>query len=101
MPSIRLLVLHAVPDRLDQCRLSLTPGALARVVAALDTHPQWLMLYREGEEFNSSTGLRQRYPTQPPAAGIEAFRSHCFICQPTVIFRRSMGVLLGRFDERW
>ena len=77
------------------------PGALDRAVAALNTHPAWLMIYGEGEEFNSSTGLQRRYPTLPPSAGIEGFRSHCFICQPSVVFRRSMGVLLGPFDPHW
>jgi glycosyltransferase involved in cell wall biosynthesis len=76
-------------------------GALARAVAALDAHPQWLMVYGEGDEFNSATGLQQRYPTLPPSAGIEGFRSHCFICQPSVVFRRSMVLLLGPFDEYW
>ena len=76
------------------------PGALARSVAALDDNPEWLMLYGEGDEFNSSSGLQQRYLTLPPSAGIEGFRSHCFICQPTVLFRRSMGLLLGPFEER-
>lgn len=76
-------------------------GALARAVSALDAHPQWLMVYGEGDEFNSATGIQQRYPTLPPSAGIEGFRSHCFICQPSVVFRRSMGLLLGPFDEHW
>ena len=70
-------------------------GALSRAVSALDAHPDWLMVYGEGDEFNSGTGLQQRYPTLPPTVGINGFRSHCFICQPTVLFRRSMGVLLG------
>ncbi|MDC3056646.1 glycosyltransferase [bacterium] len=77
------------------------PGALARGVAALAAHPQWLMLYGEGEEFNTATGFQQRFPTLPPSAGLEGFRSHCFICQPSVLFRRSMGLLLGPFDESW
>ena len=76
-------------------------GALYRAVAALNTHPDWLMVYGEGEEFNEDTGLVQRYPTMPVSVGLEGFRSHCFICQPTVVFRRSMGVLLGEFDEQW
>lgn len=46
------------------------PGALARAVAALDVHPQWLMLYGEGEELNIATGLQPRYPTLPPSVGI-------------------------------
>ena len=77
------------------------PGALARAVAAFDMHSEWLMLYGEGDEFNITTGLHQRYPTLPPSTGIEGFRSHCFICQPSVLFRRSMGLLLGPFDTHW
>ena len=76
-------------------------GALARAVAALNAHPEWLMVYGEGEEFNEETGLVQRYPTLPASVGLEGFRSHCFICQPAVVFRRSMGVLLGEFDQQW
>ena len=76
-------------------------GALYRAVAALNSHPEWLMVYGEGEEFNEDTGLVQRYPTMPVSVGLDGFRSHCFICQPAVVFRRSMGVLLGEFDEQW
>ena len=76
-------------------------GALARSVAALAAHRHWLMVYGEGEEFNAATGLRQRYPTLPAPQGVEAFRSHCFLCQPAVLFRRSMAVLLGPFDGQW
>ena len=55
------------------------PGALARAFAALNAHPEWLMVYGEGEEFNEETGLIQRYPTLPESVGLEGFRSHCFI----------------------
>ena len=75
------------------------PGALARAVAALNAHPEWLMVYGEGDEFNEETGLIQRYPTLPAPVGLEGFLSHCFICQPSVVFRRPMGVLLGEFDQ--
>ena len=77
------------------------PGALARAVEALSANPHWLMVYGEGEEFNSMTGCRHRYPTFQPQAGLGGFRYHCFICQPTVVFRRTMGVLLGPFDLHW
>ena len=77
------------------------PGALARASAALEAHPRWLMVYGEGEEFNESSGLKQRYPTLQPKVGLAGFRSHCFICQPTVVFRRSMAILLGPFDLQW
>ena len=77
------------------------PGALSRAVEALAANPRWLMVYGEGEEFDGSTGVRQRYPTLQPQEGLGGFRSHCFICQPAVVFRRTMGVLLGPFDLRW
>jgi len=77
------------------------PGALARAVQALASNPQWLMVYGEGEEFDLSTGQRQRYPTVQPQVGLAGFRSHCFICQPTVVFRRTMGLLLGPFNQHW
>jgi glycosyltransferase involved in cell wall biosynthesis len=76
-------------------------GALTRAVEALHAHPDWLMLFGEGQEFDSDTGQFQRYPTLPSSVGLDGFRSHCFICQPTVVFRRSMALLLGPFDQRW
>ena len=77
------------------------PGALSRACAALRAHPIWLMVYGEGEEFSPATGLRRRYPTLPPEVGLAGFRSHCYLCQPTVVFRRAMTVLLGDFDCHW
>lgn len=74
------------------------PGALARAVAALAAHPEWLMVYGEGEEFDEHTGLRRPYPTLPPMVGLAGFGSHCFICQPSVVFRRAMAILLGPFN---
>ncbi|EAR19352.1 glycosyltransferase [Synechococcus sp. W2B2] len=76
------------------------PGAFARAVNALAENPEWLMVYGEGEEFNEESGLVQRYPTLPPSVSLSGFQSHCFICQPAVVFRRSMGVLLGSFNEK-
>ena len=77
------------------------PGALGRAAQALSANPRWLMVYGEGEEFDAATGTRQRYPTLQPEVGLGGFRSHCFICQPTVVFDRTMGLLLGPFDLHW
>ena len=77
------------------------PGALGRAAQALSANPRWLMVYGEGEEFDAATGMRQRYPTLQPEVGLGGFRSHCFICQPTVVFDRTMGLLLGPFDLHW
>ena len=32
-------------------------GARARAVSVLSVHPEWLMVYEKGEEFNEETGL--------------------------------------------
>lgn len=74
------------------------PGALARAVSALEAHPEWLMVYGEADHINSEGDLLAAYPTQPPSAGIKGFRDGCFICQPTVVFRRALGVMLGPFN---
>ncbi|MEA5411765.1 glycosyltransferase [Synechococcus sp. BA-120 BA3] len=74
------------------------PGCLQRAVAALANHPDWLMVYGEGEEFDDASGFLRPYPTVLPCAGLEGQRNHCGICQPAVLWRRSMGVLLGPFN---
>lgn len=76
------------------------PGSLARAVATLNANPEWLMVYSEADHINSDGDLLNAYPTQPPSAGIKAFHNGCFICQPTVVLRRSMGVILGPFNEQ-
>lgn len=75
-----------------------TSDCLHRAVSKLDHSPELLMVYGEGEEFESVTGSRLRYPTLPPQVGLEGFKSHCYICQPSVVFRRSMAVMLGPFN---
>lgn len=75
-----------------------SPGALNRAVTALQGHPEWLMVYGEADHINSDGDLLACYPTQPPNAGLHAFRDGCFICQPTVVFRRTLGVVLGPFN---
>jgi glycosyltransferase involved in cell wall biosynthesis len=74
------------------------PGALARAAAALEAHPEWLMVYGEADHINASGDLLAAYPTQPPSVGFQAFRNGCFICQPSVVFRRALGVVLGPFN---
>ena len=76
------------------------PGALDRAVAALKANPNWLMVYGEADHVNTNGEAITHYPTEPPDVGIKAFQNGCFICQPSVVFRRSMGVMLGPFNEQ-
>lgn len=80
---------------------TLSHGALARAVEALESNPDWLMVYGECEEYNEQKSVSRRYPTLPPEIGCNGFSSHCFISYPAVVFRRSMGLILGPFDGRW
>lgn len=75
------------------------PGALQRAVAALNDNPNWLMVYGEANHINAEGESINKYPTKHPTIGIEGFKNECFICQPSVVFRRSMGILLGQFNE--
>lgn len=75
-----------------------TPGAPSRAVAALAAHPRWLMVYGEGEHIDAAGHRLDRYPTRPPQVGLAGFRDYCFLCQPTVFWRRSLGVLLGPWN---
>jgi glycosyltransferase involved in cell wall biosynthesis len=68
--------------------------ALSRALAALAAHPEWLMVYGEVDFINTKNEIISSHPTKPPSVGIHEFQSGCFISTPSVIFRRSMGVML-------
>jgi hypothetical protein len=57
------------------------------------------MFYGEAEFVDAAGNILRRYPTCPPSAGIEAFRSSCFICQPTAFLRRRVFDAIGGLDE--
>lgn len=78
-----------------------TSGSLARAVNALEQHPEWIMIIGEGQEFDESSGYIKRYPTIPPYQGLNSLLSHCCICQPTVVFKRIMPILIGELDNKW
>jgi glycosyltransferase involved in cell wall biosynthesis len=73
-------------------------GALARALDALEANPEWLLVYGEADHINADGDVLDAYPTKPPNAGVEAFNQGCFVCQPTVIYRRALGILLGPFS---
>lgn len=75
-----------------------TPGAVQRALEALLSHPAWLMVYGHGEHTDEAGRVLAPYPTLVPPAGLREFAQGCFICQPTVFFRRSMPLLLGPLD---
>lgn len=74
-------------------------GAISRAVEAFDAHPQWLMVYGHGEHIDADGKILNRYPVRPPGTPVSKFTDGCFICQPTVFFRRTLVLMLGELDE--
>lgn len=74
------------------------PGAAARALAALQAHPDWVMVYGEGEHVDLHGASLGRYPTRPPETPLSAWRDGCHICQPTAFFRRATFLDLGGLD---
>ena len=75
-----------------------TAGAVARALEKLTDTSGNLMVYGHGEHVDAGGRFLHTYPTSPPEVGMARFANGCFICQPTVFFRRSMWVLLGAMD---
>jgi hypothetical protein len=73
-------------------------AAASRAVAALAANPDWLMVYGEGEHIDAEGRRLDRYPTRGPEVGLAGFRDYCFLCQPTVFWRRSLSLLIGPWD---
>ena len=76
-----------------------TPGAIGRAVRTLVDDPELLMVYGHGQHIDVSGKVLNLYPTLPPDTPLDRFSDGCFICQPTVFFRRTMSILLGDFNE--
>lgn len=75
-----------------------TPGAVQRAVSKLSDGNAYMMVYGHGEHIDEHGKFLDTYPTLAPDVGIKRFADGCFVCQPTVFFRRSMLLLLGQLD---
>jgi glycosyltransferase involved in cell wall biosynthesis len=78
-----------------------TPGAASRAVDAFSNNPDWIMVYGHGQHIDEYDGVIDTYPTKVPPQPLLSFAQGCFICQPTVFFKRSMHFLLGGLEPRW
>jgi len=75
------------------------PGAINRAFEFLNVNSDKLMVYGHGEHIDATGKLLSPYPTRQPTSGLQGFSSGCYICQPTVFFKRSMYVMLGDLDN--
>lgn len=76
-----------------------SPATITQVMKVFQNDVKCLMVYGRGQHVDETGRDLGDYPTRTADTGIEAFAEGCFICQPTVFFRRSMWVLLGDLDE--
>ena len=76
-----------------------TAGALTRALEKLTDATGYMMVYGRAEHVDADGRFLHAYPDLPPEAGLARFADGCFICQPTVFFRRSMWLLLGKLDR--
>lgn len=75
-----------------------TSGAISRAVKKLSESRDYVLTYGSGQHIDENGLVIGKYPTLPPEVGVERFRDGCFICQPTVFFKRSAWILLGKLD---
>jgi len=78
-----------------------TDKTFTRVHEYFDANSDKIMVYGQGEHTDVTGKTIARYPTQKPEAGFEALRNGCYICQPTVFFKRTLYTLQGPLDETY
>src|SRR5699024_9038843 len=71
---------------------------IEHALAHLQAHPEHVMVYGQGQHIDVDGKPLDIYPTQPPDVGMATFADGCFICQPTVFFRRQLFEALGGLD---
>ena len=74
------------------------PGAVSTAVAALQAHPDVAAVYGEGYHIDKEGIVLGRYPTEP--FNRNRLGEICYICQPTVFFRRSVLEAVSFLDKR-
>ncbi len=72
------------------------PGALGKALRYFEGNSDVMMVYGEGYHIDESGSIMERYPTEP--FDREKFARVCFICQPTVFFRKRVFKEVGPLD---
>jgi glycosyltransferase involved in cell wall biosynthesis len=73
------------------------PAALSRVVRYFEENPECLILYGKANHLNADGAILEQYPTE--AWNYQRLQETCFICQPSVFWRREVLNRFGLLDE--
>lgn len=76
-----------------------TVDSVELAVNAFLTNPHWLIVYGRGEQMDVAGNIINHCAMLLPENPLAEFANNCFICQPSVFFKRSLIVLLGSLDE--
>lgn len=76
-------------------------GAIKRAVNFFKKHPEYIMLYGNAEHIDERGGYLNAYPTLAPQEIYSQFQNGCFICQPTVFFKKTLYQLIGPLSENY
>lgn len=74
------------------------PGALAKVAAVFDQHPEVDFVYGDFQAIDEQGGLIDRVKTIPYDPAILLYDAN-YICQPASFYRRSLLQKIGGFDD--
>lgn len=74
-------------------------GAILRAIKMFQKRSDWFMVYGHGQHINACGKHIGDYPTLLPDTPFQSFSEGCFICQPTVFFRKEVLDSLGGLDE--
>ena len=74
------------------------PGALERVESHFQENTDSLILYGHGDHIDEEGGFIERYGSEP--WDYDRLGEICYLCQPTVFWRREVIERYGLFDDR-
>jgi glycosyltransferase involved in cell wall biosynthesis len=77
----------------------LSQDSIAETIKIFKENSEYCMVYGHAENIDPHGVCLGRYPTLLPSTTIQKFQDSCFICQPTVCFKRSAFDTLGGLDE--
>jgi glycosyltransferase involved in cell wall biosynthesis len=75
------------------------PNIFETVVQFFESNNNKVFVYGNGEHIDENSRVIGQYPSLKPEVGICGFRKGCFICAPTVFFKRTVYTLTGPMDE--